>query len=252
MEKNFIDNVKELLPPKNDTPYKRILAIGDVHACYDKLISLWEKISVTTDDLVIFLGDYVEGGDQNLNVLRWLINQNENENIIILRGNMDDMFLDSFAANNPNIIYTGEFNAADELADAAKNEPTIVKKVHDFLKNMPNYYEMKIGGRDYIFCHAGINVENPQERNKIDLIWGRGNFYSDYDGNAVIIVGHKSPRKVMKHFLPQFSELNTLKPVRIPNKNILLLDTRAKDVFEKRAEGYLSCVDILSGEFWQS
>ena len=78
-QKNFLENAQDLIPPVNDTQYKRILAIGDVHACFDKLISLWKKISVTADDLVIFLGDYVEGGDQNLNVLRWLMEQNKNE-----------------------------------------------------------------------------------------------------------------------------------------------------------------------------
>ena len=249
-DKNFLQNVEDLIPKINNTDYKRILAIGDVHGCFSKLVSLWDKISVSDDDLVIFLGDYVEGGDQNLNVLRWLMEQNKN--VVILRGNMDDMFLDSFDANNPNVIFKGEFDAAEELYNAAQKEPSLVKQIHDFLSNTPCLYKLKISGRNYIFCHAGINIKIPiekQENNKIDLIWGNNNFYKDYDGNAVIIVGHKSPRKVME-ILSNCPELDTLKPVRIPHKNILLLDTRAKDSLKK--EGYISCVDILNGEFWQS
>lgn len=246
MAKNFVDWANELIPKKNDTSYERILAVGDIHGRFDKLISLWEKISVTDNDLVIFLGDYVEGGNQNLKVLRWLMEQNLKENIIILRGNMDDMFLDSFAEDNLNIIYTGVFAAEQELYAAAKTEPRLVKKVHDFLAEMPYFYKIKISGRDYIFCHAGVNPENPQATSNDDLIWGDANFYKNYDGDAVIIVGHKSPKKVRK-ILPQFVELDTTNPARIPQKNILLLDTRAKDL-----DGFLSCVDILSGEFWQS
>ena len=247
MEKNFIA-MQDLIPRANDSGYKRILAVGDVHGCFKKLNSLWQKISVTDNDLVIFLGDYIEGGKENLKVLRWLMAHNQKENFIILRGNMDDMFLDSFAPNNPNIIYTGEFAAAQELNSASFEEPELVKQVYDFLTNLKNFYSIKIGGREYFFCHAGINPNKPlNEQNEETLIWGNNLFYRIYDGEAVIIVGHKSPRKVMKNHLPQFKELDTSQPARIPKKNILLLDTRAKD-----KNGFLSCVDILTGEFWQS
>lgn len=252
MERNFLSNAEDLIPPVNDTPYKRILAIGDVHGCFNNLISLWEKIAVTPDDLVIFLGDYVEDGDQNVNVLRWLMEKTKSKNIIALRGNVDDLFLEAFDA--PNIINDRWSDAAKELYNAAKTEHSLAIKVYDFLKSTPYWHRMQIGGRDYIFCHAGINIEKPLSRhgkNKDDLIWEHDNFYSEYEGDAVIVVGHKSPRKIMKVYLPQCSELDTLKPVRIPQRNILLLDTRAKDIFRGR-EGYLSAVDILSGEFWQS
>ncbi|MBQ7704531.1 MAG: metallophosphoesterase [Selenomonadaceae bacterium] len=231
MEKNFIA-MQDLIPTKNDTPYKRILAIGDVHASFEKLISLWEKISVTDKDFVIFLGDYFEGGNKNFKTLSWLMEKNLNENIKMLLGNIDEAFLGYFASLRPTTI----------------EEAAFIKQIQDFIKNLPLYHKIKIGGRDYIFCHAGINPEKPLEKqDKDEFIWEQENFYASYNGDAVFIVGHKSPRKIMNYFLPQFSELDTLQPVRITHKNILLLDTRAKDF-----NGYLSCVDILTGEFWQS
>ncbi len=252
-ERNFLSNCTDLIPAANDTPYKRILAIGDIHGCFDKLISLWEKISVTADDLVIFLGDYVEGGDQNLNVLRWIMEQNKNKNIIFLLGNVDYMFLDAFDYGNPNIVNERWSDAARELYNASHKEPALVRKIHDFINNLSYCYKLKINGRYYIFCHAGINPNKSIDRQtKEDFVKGNNNFYKDYDGDAVFVVGHKSPIKVRNQCLPQFSELNTLKPVRISQKNILLLDTEAKGVFSQNKEGYLSCVDILTGEFWQS
>ena len=231
MAKNFVA-MQDLIPTKNDTPYKRILAIGDVHASFEKLISLWEKISVTDEDFVIFLGDYFEGGNKNFKTLSWLMEKNLNENIKMLLGNMDEVFLGYFASLRP----------------ATLEEAAFIKQTQDFIKNLPLYHKIKIGGRDYIFCHAGINPEKPLEKqDKDEFIWEQENFYTSYNGDAVFVVGHKSPRKIWKYFLPQFSELDTLQPVRIPHKNILLLDTRAKDF-----NGYLSCVDILTGEFWQS
>ena len=125
-EKNFINSAQEIVPLVNDSPYKRILVIGDMHATYDKLLSLWKKLDVTDEDLVIFLGDYLYG-----------------------------------------------------MGDGDKNIET----------------------RDYI-------------------------------GKTVIVVGHKSPKKII--------------PLKVPGRNILMLDTHAKE------DGAFSCVDILSGELWQN
>ena len=76
--KSFINNAEEIIPPVNDSPYKRILAIGDIHAAFDKLMSLWKKLDVTEDDRVIFLGDYFYGmGKKNIETLQWLIEHNK-------------------------------------------------------------------------------------------------------------------------------------------------------------------------------
>ena len=70
MSENFINNAEEIIPPVNDTPYKRILAVGDIHGKFNALKSLWKKLHVTDDDLVIFLGDYVDRGEGIANVLK--------------------------------------------------------------------------------------------------------------------------------------------------------------------------------------
>lgn len=49
--KNFVEGMEAVILAKNDTAYKRILAIGDIHGKYTKLMSLWKKLSVTDDDL---------------------------------------------------------------------------------------------------------------------------------------------------------------------------------------------------------
>ena len=231
MEKNFAE-MADLIPAKNDSDYKRILAIGDIHASFDKLISLWEKISVTDEDLVIFLGDYFQGGDKNLKTLRWPMEHNKLKNIVMLLGNTDEDFLYYLKS----------------LRSSTLEESMLINEMCDFIKSLPLYYKIKIGGRDYFFCHGGINPKKPLDKQSKSSLVGADIYFflRDYSGEAVIVIGHKSPRKVMKKF-PQYFELDTLKPARVPNKNILLLDTRAKDF-----NGYLSCVDILTGEFWQN
>ena len=231
MEKNLIE-ISDLIPRVNDSKYKRILAIGDIHGSFEKLIALWKKISVTAEDLVIFLGDYVEPGSKNFGTLNWLIEQSISENIIVLKGNMDEVFI----------------NYLQKIRTSTLEEAMLIHKMCDFIKNLQLSYSIKISGREYFFCHGGINPYKPLDKQTKDSLTGNDFklFVEKYEGGAVIVVGHKSPRKVLKMF-PQYSQLDTLKPARVPNKNILLLDTRAKD-----EGGFLSCVDILTGEFWQS
>ena len=42
-EKFFIDGAEKIIPSVNDSPYKRIIAIGDVHGKFSKLESLIKK-----------------------------------------------------------------------------------------------------------------------------------------------------------------------------------------------------------------
>ena len=195
-KKFFINDAEEIIPPVNDSPYKRILAIGDVHAAFDKLMSLWEKLDVRDDDAVIFLGDYLYGmRDKNLDTLLWLVEHGKRKNITFLRGNSDAVSL-RHLFNAEGKIFRGlnrRLGVAIKIA-AVKN-PYLPQEIFNFLNNLPLCHCLTIGGRKYFFCHAGINV------------------------NA---------------------------PLKIPGRNILLLDTRAKE------DGRLSCVDILSGEIYGS
>ncbi|MBQ6298296.1 MAG: metallophosphoesterase [Selenomonadaceae bacterium] len=253
--KSFINNAEEIIPPVNDLPYKRILAIGDVHASFDKLISLWKKLSVTEEDLVIFLGDYLYGlGDKNIETLQWLIEHKKQKNIIFLRGNVDETYLHHLFDLNGNFFTRLNSRVVSGIKNTAVKKPSFPNKIFDFLNNLPLYHRMTIGGKEYYFCHAGINVGVPLEEQKKTYLIDHPklkDFYQNYSGDAVIVVGHKSPKKIYKK-LPQLftnytEKLDLTKPLKVPNRNILMLDTHAK------AEGGpLSCVDLLSGEIWQN
>ena len=253
-KKFFINDAKAFVPNKNDSPYKRVLAVGDVHASFDKLLSLWQKISVTDDDLVIFLGDYLYGlGNKNIETLRWLIEHNKKKNIIFLRGNVDETYLHSLFDKQGQLLSNCNKGIAREIKRAALNEPNLPNEIFDFLNNLPLSYQIMIGGRKFFFCHAGIKVGTPFNKQTKTYLLDHPelkNFYRDYSGEAVVVVGHKSPKKISAKlpqlFAADLKKLDLTKPLKVPDKNILMLDTRAKE------DGQLSCVDVLSGEFWQS
>ena len=252
--KFFINNAEKIIPPKNDSPYKRLLTIGDVHAAFDKLMSLWKKLNVTEDDLVIFLGDYLYGmGSKNIETLQWLMEHKKQKNIIFLRGNVDETYLHHLFDLNGNFFNRLNSRVVSGIKNTAVKKPSFPNKIFDFLNNLPLSYQIMIGGRQYFFCHAGINIDKPlDEQTKIYLLEHPKlkDFYQNYSGDAVIVVGHKSPKKIYKK-LPQLftnytEKLDLTKPIKVPHRNILMLDTHAKE------DGSLSCVDLLSGEIWQN
>jgi len=239
MEKNFVAGMEEFLKKESANlekiPYKRVLAIGDIHGHYSEFISLYEKLKVTDEDLVILLGDLIQGGEENLKILRWAMAAKSEKNIIILTGNAEDDFLKKFNKNNPNILEV-KGSTATELATAAKNDPTLIKNVYGFLKNLSTHYNLQ---NLFFFCHAGIDSKRGlSEQTKTKLLSNRPkNFADDYRGRVLIVVGHTRVQKKN----PNYST-----PIKISDKNILLLDTGIKK------GGKISCVDVLSGEFWQN
>lgn len=51
----------------------RTLVIGDIHGGLKALTQLLERAKVTTDDQLIFLGDYVDGWSESAQVIQYLI-----------------------------------------------------------------------------------------------------------------------------------------------------------------------------------
>lgn len=254
--KNFIGGMKDLIPAVNDSPYKRILAIGDVHATFDKLTSLWKKLSVTDDDLVIFLGDYLCGtndGNKNVETLHWLIEHKKRKNIIFLRGNVDETYIHCLFDSNGNFFCKPNSKVARAINAAAFKEPYFPKEIYEFLTSLPLYHSITIGGKKYFFCHAGIDIGTPLEAQPKRYLLDHPklkDFYRDYSGDTIIVVGHKSPKKIFEKLPRLFTnskeKFDLNKPLKVPDRNIIMLDLHAKE------DGALSCVDILTGEFWQS
>ena len=53
--------------------YKRILAMGDIHGMYEKLVSLMELMQFNPDDdMLIFLGDYIDRGPDSVRCLQYV------------------------------------------------------------------------------------------------------------------------------------------------------------------------------------
>ena len=68
---------------------KRTLVIGDIHSGLRALEQVLEKAEVTSEDQIIFLGDYVDGWSTALETIDFLRALHKTHNCIFIRGNHD-------------------------------------------------------------------------------------------------------------------------------------------------------------------
>ena len=237
--------------------YKRILAVGDIHGMYEKLIALMEQVQFDpAQDLLIFLGDYIDRGPQSLECLDYVMSLYKQypERVICLKGNHESMCSNYYKYEGQKRSFMSEDNdlqmilvwldngGKDTFRQFKKLKKLELQKRLRWMRMLSNHYQVG----DYYFCHAGIQPFIPLENQREDdLLWMREGFFELYNGrNGTIVVGH-TPTQVLKKKYWSDPDTPPTTPQFLDN-NIILCDTGAF-----MDGGKLSCVDVLSKKFWQ-
>lgn len=74
-----------------------IYAMSDVHGCIDELKEMMKKVDIAENNRIVFLGDYMDYGDNSYQVLKYLKDLQGRygvEKVIVLKGNHEQMFLE--------------------------------------------------------------------------------------------------------------------------------------------------------------
>lgn len=176
----------------------RRFVVGDIHGCYYTLQKLIEeKIQFTNDDLLFFLGDYIDRGPFSKDVVEYLIKLKYNaQHVYFIRGNHEDMFLKTL--ENREYLMTWMYNGAEETLSSF-NIPvsfgyssillrSIPEEILKFIQEMPFYYELE----DYIIVHAGLNFNSDNIFSDTEsMLWTRNFTYNNEKAkNKIIIHGH--------------------------------------------------------------
>ena len=223
--------------------YKRVLAFGDIHGHFSKFMTLYERVGVTDEDFAIFLGDYVDRGPENVKSLKWIMEQSKKPNVIALRGNHEQMMYDSIMHHDINWLFNGGAKTLAELRVEVRSNPGFITDAIEFIRNCPLYRRMTVDGREYIFCHAGVDAYSDhdppiEEQDELKLLWTREDFYNYYEGSAIYVVGHTPV---------QYLDVEPPYPIKIEGRNIWMLDTGS--YFD---DGKISCLDVRTERIWQS
>ena len=241
-----------------DKDFKRILVIGDIHGHYKKFMSLYNKLNVTDEDLLIYLGDYIDRGPEGETayVLDFMMREVKKDNVIALRGNHEQMMIDFFNDGDLNWLLNGGNKTGADIKNKMQTDPNIMTKVMEFADTRPLSHRMTINGKDYFFCHAGVNPDVPLEEQKAEsLLWIRDEFINKYDGDTIVVVGHTplvllKPEGSLEMWRRDYQDILNVKNVKPQwrrNGKILMMDTGSYFL-----NGCISCMDIKSGKLWQS
>jgi serine/threonine protein phosphatase 1 len=118
-----------------------------------------ERAKITSQDSLIFLGDYVDGWSQSPQVIDFLIELNTTNNCIFIRGNHDELVLHWLKDNKDtkeNPLWYKHGGEATVLAYADVDSTR--KQLHiDFLNSLQDYH---VDEKNRLFVHAGFTNMN--------------------------------------------------------------------------------------------
>ncbi len=227
---------------------KRTLVFGDIHGGLKALIQLLERIDLSGNDRLIFLGDYVDGWSESAHVIDFLIDLAQKQECIFIRGNHDVWCHEWLQNNVVNEIWF--MHGGESTIKSYQNMDLSRKQQHlDFFENMKDYF---VDENNNLFIHAGFSSMHGPEKEHY-----QSNFSWDRTLWEMALTMDKRIKKDSLLFpkrLLLFNEIYightpTLHyNVEIPMQgcNVWNIDTGAGFY------GKLSCMDVESKKFWQS
>ena len=195
----------------------RLYAIGDIHGRVDLLRTLKDLVHEDAyrrqapRNVVVYLGDYVDRGDESRAVIEMLLNEPlpgfESHH---LKGNHEEIMLRFLADTSvgPSWLSFGgretlrsygidpphPYASAAELQRAQRALAERLPREHaDFLRRLERSHEEG----DYLFVHAGVKPGVPLERQRDeDLLWIRDEFLqSEASFGHIVVHGHTISRE---------------------------------------------------------
>lgn len=221
-------------------PTKRTLVISDIHGNLPFLQGLLQKINLTTEDTLIFLGDMIEKGEFSLETLRYIQALQQTHNVHLISGNYEAHILKFFEEKNANknfldiYLKYNKHSILFQMAQEANITPTkdllslqkslrnSHEDIYHWLKSLPTILDSE----KYLFVHGGIpHLHNLTELDswlcmKHDYFLHEYHTFSKY-----VVVGH-TPSTLYHYSIPNSNPIidNVQKIISIDGACVLKKD----------------------------
>lgn len=210
----------------------RLLAIGDVHGCSRAWDALLDLVAPAPDDWIVTLGDYVDRGPDSCGVLDRLLKLHASGRLVALRGNHEEMMLrarSELAALMMWLEFGGQQTIDSYSASGYDASLAGVPQEHwDFLEHVcVDRFETPT----HFFVHGGVDPRLPlAEQTSDTLRWQKFEAPAPHVSGKTMICGHTAQRSGLPRNLG----------------HAVCLDTWVY------GQGWLSCLDVGSGDVWQA
>lgn len=211
----------------------RTLAIGDIHGCLTALDTLLGFIQPRPDDQLVFLGDYVDRGPDSKGVLDRLIELKRSQDMICLLGNHEVMMV--LAGQGQEVRFWLSCGGKEALESYAR--PNGIALLEDipqahwrFVQSAcTDWYETPT----HVFVHANLQPDIPLKEQGTEWIhW-----------QPLDRLRHR-PHVSGKTMVCGHTEQRSGRPLSL--KHAICIDTWVY------GDGWLTCLDVQSGEYWQA
>lgn len=173
---------------KVDDPVEggRQLVIGDVHGCFQTLASLIQKIQLTQQDQLFFLGDLINRGPASKMVLDHIIGlQQDGYQVFLLMGNHEHMVLKKAKRGAKPLR---EFLSYRNSTDLLNKRGFLRKRFKRLLSSAYRYIELS----NFYLVHAGFDTqaEDPLAPN-LNMLYMRRFWLRRKFRKKRVVVGHR-------------------------------------------------------------
>ncbi|MCL2328511.1 MAG: metallophosphoesterase [Bacteroidetes bacterium] len=214
----------------------RILAISDIHGCYETFMALIEQLRLQKNDNLFITGDIINRGKDTKKLIKTLIALRENGyHIFPICGNHEYYLISTLLS--PDFDRTIQFEKTLN-AWILKKDGTVKPKYRAFFTELPYFYSVE----NVYFVHGGFNflLANPFE-----AVHSMLHYRGRYDENLLppemrIVHGHTP---VSLEIIKQKVALNS-KIINIDSGcvyknipelgNLVCLDVRAMELFVQK------------------
>lgn len=215
-------NVEEQRPPDTadaEPPGPYTYVVGDVHGEITLLRRLLQQLPLRDDDTLVFLGDYLDRGEDSAATIAFLRALERQRHSVFLRGNHEDQWLDEW--NGESFLRPPAISGARKSwADFGGRIPADVGR---WIAATRIDYENEHG----FYVHAGVLPGLPfWATPPLQKLWGAGSFLeTSYDWGKPVVFGHW--RQTEPLLLPNKIGIDTgafrsgvLTAVRLPDRVI--------------------------------
>jgi protein phosphatase len=211
----------------------RIIVISDIHGHLHEFERLIVKLDILEDDYLIILGDFINRGPDNLEVLRKIMDLSKRKNTFILKGNHEAFIMTYFKSeekfhelynffrndyyktilNDMAVLLDFDYENNDSFSEFRNIIQSKFKDELSFIDSLPIIFE----NEHFIFVHGGYDSSicpNSEEEKLLK--------YDDYNklgpiNEKTVIVGHWPTSNLRDDILSN-------NPIFNERKNIISID----------------------------
>lgn len=227
---------------------QKTYVIGDIHGGFKALIQVLERAGVSSSDTLIFLGDYVDGWSQPVEVVDFLINLSNKQPCYFIQGNHEELLLQWLKNQKDNPLWRQ--HGGESSIKAYQNVSDATRQKHiKFFENLQPYY---LDEQKRLFVHAGFsNLKGVDYEYFTNFFWWDRTLWElalATDKQLSVSESAYPARLKIYHeiFIGHTPTTHFGETVPMNRQNVWNIDTGAA------FDGKLTIMDVNSKQFWQS